>query len=66
MKFDIDVLLNHPVYEEMRTPLFLRVIKNPPPWAFDIIQPWEDPYRSLMGTFIIIGHLKVQLMCFKL
>jgi|GEM_PF-1022761 haemophilus-specific protein, uncharacterized len=52
MKFDIDVLLNHPVYEEMRTPLFLRVIKNPPPWAFDIIQPWEDPYRSLMGTFI--------------
>lgn len=52
MKFDIDSLLNSPVYEEMRTPLFLRVIKNPPPWAFDIIQPWEDPYRSLMGAFV--------------
>lgn len=52
MKFDIDTLLNDKVYEEMRTPLFLRVIKNPPPWAFDSIQPWDTQYLSRAGTFL--------------
>lgn len=52
MEVDIESLSNDKIYEEMRTPLFLRVIKNPPPWAFDSIQPWDTQYLSRAGTFL--------------
>lgn len=52
MNIEIDNLLNDDIYKEMRTPLFLRMIKNPPPWAFDKIQVWDSQHQSQASAFI--------------
>lgn len=52
MKVDIDTLLNSDIYKDMRTPLFLRMIKKTPSWAFDIIQPWDSQYLIQARMFL--------------
>ncbi len=39
--------------DDMRTPLFERIIKNPPSWAYDKIQAWDINYLKNAQPFCV-------------
>lgn len=52
MPVDINFMLTDKIYENMRTPLFLRAIQHPPKWANDEILAWDQQYFNSVQAFI--------------
>ncbi|MDG2961741.1 hypothetical protein [Exercitatus varius] len=52
MSVDINFMLTDKIYENMRTPLFLKAIQQPPEWANDEILAWDQQYFNLAQAFM--------------